>query len=56
MKLLFDSKEFAKRYHYDGEDLGNSYTKEQTVFKVWAPTAEQVKLCLYSVSRRNMYR
>lgn len=48
MKLLFDSKEFAKRYHYDGEDLGNSYTKEQTVFKVWAPTAEQVKLCLYS--------
>lgn len=47
MKLLFDSKEFAKKYHYDGEDLGASYTKEQTVFKVWAPTAEQVMLCLY---------
>ena len=48
MEFLFDSKEFAKKYHYDGEDLGNSYTKEQTVFKVWAPTAEQVELCLYS--------
>lgn len=47
MKLLFDSKEFAKKYHYDGGDLGASYTKEQTVFKVWAPTAKQVMLCLY---------
>lgn len=48
MNHLFDSREFAKKYHYDGADLGASYTKEQTVFKVWAPTAEQVKLCLYS--------
>lgn len=47
MEHLFDSKEFAKKYHYDGKDLGASYTKEQTVFKVWAPTAQQVKLCLY---------
>ena len=47
MGYLFDSEEFAKEYHYDGLDLGASYTKEQTVFKVWAPTAEQVTLCLY---------
>lgn len=47
MEQLFDSKEFAKKYHYDGKDLGASYTKEKTIFKVWAPTAEQVKLCLY---------
>lgn len=47
MKQLYDSEEFAKKYHYDGTDLGSTYTKEQTIFKVWAPTAEAVKLCLY---------
>lgn len=47
MKFLFDSKEFATQYHYKGEDLGVSYNKEKTVFKVWAPTAETVKLCTY---------
>lgn len=55
MKLLFDSKEFAKKYHYDGGDLGASYTKEQTVFKVWAPTAKQVVLCLYPDGAEGTY-
>lgn len=47
MEHLFDSTEFAKKYHYDGKDLGSVYQKEQTAFKVWAPTASEVKLCLY---------
>ena len=33
---------------YEGNDLGYTYTPEGTVFKVWAPSAEQVLLKLYS--------
>jgi len=33
---------------YDGSDLGFTYTPENTTFKVWAPSAEQVLLKLYS--------
>ena len=33
---------------YDGEDLGFTYTPEYTTFKVWAPSAEQVLLKLYT--------
>lgn len=32
---------------YLGNDLGASYTKEQTTFKVWAPSATKVELNLY---------
>lgn len=33
---------------YSGGDLGAVYSKESTTFKVWAPTAESVKLRLYA--------
>ena len=33
---------------YLGSDLGFTYTPESTTFKVWAPSAEQVLLKLYS--------
>ena len=33
---------------YDGDDLGAVYTPESTTFKVWAPTASDVKLNLYT--------
>lgn len=45
---LFNSKEFDDEYYYDGNDLGANYSKEKTVFKVWAPTAEEVSLNLYN--------
>jgi pullulanase len=38
--------EFDEYYHYDGDDLGAVYTKEKTVFKLWAPTATNVKVKL----------
>jgi pullulanase len=38
--------EFDEHYHYDGNDLGAVYTKEKTVFKLWAPTATSVKVKL----------
>ncbi|WP_052476713.1 type I pullulanase [Jeotgalibacillus campisalis] len=41
------SEEFDEEYFYDGDDLGNTYTEEQTDFKVWAPTASEAKLVTY---------
>jgi|GEM_PF-19838 len=35
------------RFYYGGADLGLTYTKERSVFKVWAPTAKKVSLMLY---------
>lgn len=42
-----DVKKIDELYYYDGRDLGCTYTKESTAFRVWAPTAEKVELCLY---------
>ena len=47
MPDYFSSDDFEAAYTYDGDDLGAVYTKEQTVFKVWAPTAEGLTLNLY---------
>ncbi|MFP7299457.1 type I pullulanase [Neobacillus niacini] len=37
---------FDDRFFYDGDDLGVSIKDQQTQFKLWAPTAIQVKLKL----------
>lgn len=44
---LFSTKEFEENYTYTGDDLGAVYAKDQTTFKVWAPTAKKVKVLLY---------
>lgn len=43
----FSTKEFEEANHYQGNDLGSIWTKDATQFRVWAPTAEQIKLNLY---------
>lgn len=40
--------EIDKEYTYTGHDLGVTYTPEASTFKVWAPTATEVTLNLYS--------
>ena len=35
-------------YAYSGNDLGATYSPEQTVFKVWSPTATEVTLNRYA--------
>ena len=35
-------------YFYSQHDLGATYSPERTIFKVWAPTATEVKLNLYA--------
>ena len=36
-----------QNYYYDGNDLGSICKEGITSFRVWAPTAERVVLCLY---------
>lgn len=44
---IFDSPEFTEAYTYDGDDLGAVIDGDKTVFKVWAPTANAVRLNLF---------
>ena len=44
---VFDSAAFRERYTYEGDDLGALLTETGTQFKVWAPTANRVRLKLY---------
>ena len=43
----YSSATFEKKYTYTGQDLGAVWSKNATRFRVWAPTAESVKLWLY---------
>ena len=36
------------QYTYTGDDLGATYSPEQTIFKVWSPTATEVTLNRYA--------
>ena len=47
MPTTYKTEEFISQYTYDGDDLGSTWTKEKTTFKVWSPTASEVKLNLY---------
>lgn len=41
------SEAFDEAYSYDGDDLGCRYSREETRFALWAPTAGQAELLLY---------
>ena len=43
----YSSPEFEEKYTYTGTDLGATWSKEQTFFRVWAPAADFVTLNLY---------
>ena len=42
------SQKLDDEYGYNGTDLGATYTPEATTFKLWSPTATDVKLNLYT--------
>ena len=44
--VTYDTNYDAKNA-YSGNDLGCTYTKEKTTFKVWSPEATKVVLCRY---------
>lgn len=47
MPIIYSTQEFEDKYTYEGEDLGATYSKDKTTFRVWAPTAEAVSVNLY---------
>lgn len=48
--------DFDDRYYYEGHDLGSTYTKEKTMFAVWAPLANEVKVKLISPEGNIIYK
>lgn len=44
----YSSRDFEEKYTYHGRDLGATWTPEKTRFRLWAPTAEEVTVCLYA--------
>ena len=44
---VYASRRFAQKFTYDGKDLGANWAPDCTIFKVWAPTAEAVKVAIY---------
>ncbi|MCR5278417.1 MAG: type I pullulanase [Lachnospiraceae bacterium] len=47
MPSIYSTPKFEEEYTYTGDDLGANYTKEKTVFKLWAPTADEAAVNLY---------
>lgn len=45
--VVFAGKEFDGKFRYDGKDLGVTCKGEKTVFKVWSPLAQKIKLRLF---------
>ena len=50
---VFGSDRFNAKYTYEGSDLGNTYSKTKTAFRVWAPTATAASLLVYTSDRSN---
>ena len=48
MPIWYSTADFERKYTYTGDDLGAVWTAEETTFRVWAPTAEAVSVCLYA--------
>lgn len=47
-EYLYVDERFEKFYTYDGNDLGATYSKEKTTFKVWSPTSASAVLKVYN--------
>ena len=48
LKKYYSSDEFKNKYIYNEKDLGIVYSKNKTIFKLWAPTASEVIIRLYN--------
>ena len=47
MLEIYSTEQFEAEFTYTGNDLGATWTKEKTSFRLWAPTAIGVKVNLY---------
>ncbi len=48
MQHLYSTKEFEEKYTYTGHDLGAIWTENYCQFRVWAPTAKSISVCLFA--------
>ena len=48
MPDFYSSEEFESQFTYTGNDLGATYTSDSTFLRLWAPTAVEVNVKLYS--------
>ena len=53
MDIMPDFDLIDREYAYDGE-LGALYSKAQTTFRVWSPTAQRAVLKLYLSAKANL--
>ena len=44
----YASDKFAEEFTYEGDDLGATWAADQTIFRVWTPTAESINVLLYA--------
>ena len=47
MNDLYSTHDFEDKYTYTGSDLGFLWTPYKTRFRLWAPIASDVSVCLY---------
>ena len=47
LSTYYSSSEFESEFTYEGDDLGATWSKESTFFRLWAPTATDVRINLY---------
>ena len=46
--VFYSTQQFEDAFTYEGNDLGTVWSKEKTVFRLWAPTAIAVRVNLYA--------
>ena len=51
---FYSTQQFEETFTYEGDDLGAVWSKEKTVFRLWAPTAAAVKVNLYASGTAGM--
>ena len=47
ISVLYTTEDFNNSYFYDGTDLGATYSKTSTLFKVWSPLSTKITLKVY---------
>ena len=47
ISTYYSSEAFEKEFTYTGDDLGATWSKESTFFRLWAPTATDVQINLW---------
>ncbi|MBQ8833655.1 MAG: type I pullulanase [Oscillospiraceae bacterium] len=48
INTVYASAKFGDDFTYEGDDLGATWSEDSTTFRVWAPTAAEVKINLYA--------